>query len=211
MLATAGLTEARYQAGAGAQRGAQRRRLRRRRRRHVLLRLRRRQGARGRRHRGRHPGAGDRSGRHAGGPQDHALGLSHRRRARPDLHRRREADEGLQLRQCDLHQRQGAGRLRLQDARDDGEEQGRPDRGPARRCATSPAAFAYKQYGGVPYHLGRDSKYFKDRQPHAESRINDRRAARTRKRPLGRSRSCGHDRHRATGAIAWPQPSPASR
>ena len=35
----------------------------------------------------------------AGRAQDRALGLSHRRRARPVLRRRRQADEGLQLRQ----------------------------------------------------------------------------------------------------------------
>ena len=35
----------------------------------------------------------------------------------PDLHRRREADEGLQLRQRAHHLRQGAGRVHLQDSR----------------------------------------------------------------------------------------------
>ena len=52
----------RRQAGAGSQRGAQRRRVHRRQRRHVLLRLRRPEGEGGRRHRRRHPGAGDRRG-----------------------------------------------------------------------------------------------------------------------------------------------------
>ena len=99
-------------AGAGAERDPQRRRLRLRRCRHVLLRIRRAEGARGRRHGRRHPRA--RAGRegHGGGPQDHAVGLSHPGRAESGVHRRREADEGLQLRQRAAHSRQGAGRHR---------------------------------------------------------------------------------------------------
>ena len=58
---------------------------------------------RGRRHRRRHPRARDRRERHARGAQDHAVGLSDAGRPGPDLHRRREADEGLQLRQRDDH------------------------------------------------------------------------------------------------------------
>ena len=89
----------RRQAGAGAQCGAQRRRVHRRQRRHVLLRLRRPEGEGGRRHRRRHPRARNRRGGHAGCEKDHAVGLSDSDRPGPDLHRRREADEGLQLRQ----------------------------------------------------------------------------------------------------------------
>ena len=55
VLASAGLTEADVQAGAGAQRRAQRRRLHGRQFRHVLLHVRRPEGARGRRHGRRHP------------------------------------------------------------------------------------------------------------------------------------------------------------
>ena len=80
--------------------------------RHVLLRLRRPEGARGRRHR-RRP-ARPRDGRegHARRAQDHAVGLCHPGRAGPDLHRRREADEGLRLRQRADHIGQGEGRSR---------------------------------------------------------------------------------------------------
>ena len=53
--------------------------------RHVLLHLRRPEGARGRRHGRRHPAAGNRRERHAGGPQDHALGLSDRHQPWPVL------------------------------------------------------------------------------------------------------------------------------
>ena len=88
-----------HQARAGAQRDPQRRRLRLRRRRHVLFRLRRAEGARGRRHRRRHPRDRDRREGHAGRAQDRALGLPDRGQARAGLRRRREADEGLQLRQ----------------------------------------------------------------------------------------------------------------
>ena len=78
----------------------------------------------------------------------------------PDLHRRREADEGLQLRQRADHPRQGAGRVRLQDL--DTMEKNKAD-----LVAVQPvlrefsAAFGYKQYG-VPYHPGA-LKYFKER------------------------------------------------
>ena len=48
----------------------------------------------------------------AGRPQDHAVGLCSSPVAPgPDLHRRREADEGLQLRQRADHLLQGEGRL----------------------------------------------------------------------------------------------------
>ena len=67
---------------------------------------------------------------------------------------------GLQLRQCDFHQRQGEGRFRLQDDRGDGEEQGRSDRGRSRRCAAFTRPAMYKKFS-TPYHPGA-LKYFAD-------------------------------------------------
>ena len=82
MLATGGLTEKRHPAGAGAQRHPRRRRFHLRRGRHVLLRLRRPEGARGRCDRRRHPRARDRRERHGGGAQDRPYGYLHRGAAR---------------------------------------------------------------------------------------------------------------------------------
>ena len=62
------------------------------------------------------------------GAQDHEMGLRHPGVARPDLHRRRKADEGLWLRQRADHVIQGEGRGDLQAPRDHGEEQGRSRR-----------------------------------------------------------------------------------
>ncbi len=97
--------------------------------RHVHVRLRRAEGARGRCQRRRHALPGDPGfARHGRGPQDFALRLSERRRARTDLHRRRKADEGLHHRQPAVHQRQGVRRRGVQGDRDHGGQQGRHGR-----------------------------------------------------------------------------------
>jgi hypothetical protein len=90
--------------------------------RYILLRVRRAEGARGGRHRWRHPRARSSGSRDAGSPQGVSGRLSGAGGTGPVLHRRREADGRLHLGQSLVHQRKGEGRRRLQDDRGDGQE-----------------------------------------------------------------------------------------